>query len=379
MNAATYLREKQAAPGEIIECLEDGTIVRQAKPEAPPALAFIGADSLLEKSFERLYEPIRGLIVEGLTLLCGSSKIGKSWLVLQMCCAIAAGKPFLGRSTECGDVLYLALEDSQRRLKNRLVTLGESPGAALSFATKCRTLDNGLLDDLLSWIQRVAHPRMIVIDTLQKVRGAAVPARTNAYAADYDAMARLKAFADKNHVAVVLVHHLNKLRNVDDPYDKISGSTGLMGAADTTVLIARERGSDDATVSFTGRDVWGDDFCIRMNGGRWEAVSREARERESYECDPIVLTCRDLLSESFGEQVRMTLADFKEAIALRHGGIFSTKNALTKRLGEVAPSLEQFDGIRLDLGRRIGSAKGIYITGRGSHDDAEQKSIQNGV
>lgn len=98
---------------------------------------------------------------------------------------------------------------------------------------------------------------MIVIDTLQKVRGAAVPARTNAYAADYDAMARLKAFADKNHVAVVLVHHLNKLRNVDDPYDKISGSTGLMGAADTTVLIARERGSDDATVSFTGRDSMG--------------------------------------------------------------------------------------------------------------------------
>ena len=364
MNAATYLREKQAAPGEIIERLEDGTIVRQAKPEAPPALAFIDADSLLKKSFDRLHEPIMGLVVEGLTLLCGASKIGKSWLVLQMCCAVAAAKPFLGRSTEGGDVLYLALEDSQRRLKNRLITLGETPGASLAFATKCRTLEAGLLDDLRSWIQRVPNPRMIVIDTLQKVRGGGAPARVNAYAADYDAMARLKAFADKAHVAVVLVHHLNKMRNVDDPYDKISGSTGLMGAADTTILISRERGGDDASVSFTGRDVWGDDFIIRTHNGRWEAVSREARARESYERDPIVLTCRDLLTESFGEQVRMTLADFKEIVAVRHGGIFATKNAMTKRLGEIAPMLEQFDGVKLDLGRRVGSAKGIYITGR---------------
>lgn len=363
MNATEYLKERQIAPGAQVGTLEDGTVVRQARAEAQATLTGVDAKTLLEKSFARLSEPVGGFIVEGLTLLCGASKIGKSWLVLSLACAVAAGKPFLGRSTEQGSVLYLALEDSERRLQERLLKLHENPGSALVFATQCRTLEDGLLDDLRDWVRGVERPRLIIIDTLQKVRGSAVSARVNAYASDYAMMARLKTFADENRIAVVLVHHLNKMRDVSDPYDRISGSTGLMGAADTTILIARERGSDDAKVTFTGRDVWGDDFMIRMHDGRWTAMSGEAQEREVYETSPIVQTCRMLLGRSFGEMVKITLQDFLDASVQGCGMLAAaTKQELSARLTELAPKLLQYDGILVSNGKRVGSQRGIYLS-----------------
>ncbi len=362
MTVDEYLLERE----RVAEAhLSDSPIIRQAQELRPRGLAFIGADALLERTFEQMREAVEGMIVEGLTLLCGASKIGKSWLVLQLCCAVANGKPFLGRPTEQGAVLYLALEDSPRRLKMRLTQLGEQPDAALSLATQCRALDDGLMEDLQSWVDAVQNPRLIVIDTLQKVRSGSTPARANAYAADYTAMSRLKAFADAHHIAILLVHHLNKLRDVADPYDRISGSTGLMGAADTTILIQRERDSEDAQVSFTGRDVWGDDFTIRRDGARWTAIGAEARAREDYERNPIVRVCRVMLEESFGEQIRITLQDFRDVAAERFGTVVAaTNNELGRNLKAIAPRLVQFDGIQISFGHRVGTKTGIYITRR---------------
>ena len=138
----------------------------------------------------------------------------------------------------------------------------------------------GRLDDLKEWVESVDNPSLIVIDTLQKIRGVA-SARVNAYVNDYKELAKLKAFADENHVAVVCIHHLNKVTNTDDSFNKVSGSTGVTGTADTTIIIERERGSDDAILSFYGRDVHGDDIKLRMQDGRWQAVSAEAAARES--------------------------------------------------------------------------------------------------
>lgn len=346
---AEYLDEKESP------------IIHDAKEIKPHRLNMIGADTLLAKQFECLHTPVDGMIVEGLTLMCGASKIGKSWLVLSMCCAVAGGVPFLGRLTEQGDVLYMALEDSERRLKQRLMQLNESPCAALKFATKCCPLDSGLLEELLEWVQSVRNPRMIVIDTLQRIRGTP-PARSNAYAVDYAAMGKLKSFADSNHIAVVLVHHLNKMRDVSDPYDRISGSTGLMGAADTTVLISRERDSDDATVSYIGRDVWGDEFSIRFQDGRWVSASAEALERERYERNPLVTVCRRLLQETFDGEVRISLQDFKEVAAERFGLVVAaTTNELKKKLKELEPMMKQYDDVQLFFDKRINSKTGIFI------------------
>lgn len=357
-----FKNERKHAPGDIVEILSDGTIVRQAKEHVQPAIHTVSDDDLLKKQFKALHMPVAGLITEGLTLLCGSSKIGKSWLVLAACCAVASGRPFLGRSTERGNVLYLALEDSERRLQYRLQQLGETPCGALCFATQAPTVDNGLIQALETWVAENPDARMIVVDTLQKIRGAALPSRANAYAADYELMGALKRFADAHNVAVVLVHHLNKMKDVADPYDRISGSTGLMGAADTTILINRERGSEDATVTYTGRDVWGDDFHLRMDNGRWKAVSAEALAREKYESDELVRLIRDLADEAIGGVFRVSLQGIIDAAAERYGIVVaSTKNELGKKLDELAPKLDEYDGISVQTGKRIGSERGVYI------------------
>ena len=203
---------------------------------------------------------------------------------------------------------------------------------------------------------------------LQKIRGGALPSRASAYAADYDLMGRLKRFADSHHIAVVLVHHLNKLKDVSDPYDRISGSTGLMGAADTTVLISRERGSDDATVSYTGRDVWGEDFHLRMQEGRWQAISAEARAREAFEKDDLVRLIRDLADEAIGGAFKVSLQGLMDAAADRYGAVIAgTKNELSRRLEELAPGLEEYDGIVIQTGKRVGSERGIHIV-KGGRD-----------
>ena len=297
-------------------------VIHEAKdtPPAiePPTIHAIGAQTLAGKEFAPLVEPVKGLIVEGLTLLCGASKIGKSWMVLQMCAAVASGTPFLGRQTVPGKVLYCAFEDGERRLQARLKKQDSAPGNNLQFQTEIIPLDGGLLNALDGWILNNADARLVIVDTLQMVRGT-TPGRANAYAEDYKVMRQLKGFADKHHIAVVIVHHLNKLKDVDDPFDKISGSTGLMGAADTTILVTRPRGEDDATVTYTGRDVYGDDFSIRFENCRWHVVDPAILERERYENSPTVKAVKMYIEQaSFDGTWKCSYDDFK-GWAANHG------------------------------------------------------------
>lgn len=317
------------------------------------------ADSLMNLEFEPLVQPVQNLIVEGLTLLCGSPKVGKSWFVLALCCAVASGRPFLGRETTPGDVLYLALEDSDRRLQARLKALGESPAEhfasssddplreACSFAytTRAPQIDCGLIEELDDWRRHSKNPRLVIVDTLQKVRGI-VSSRVNAYTMDYDAIGKLKDFADRHHIALVVVHHLNKMRDTADPFDRISGTNGLTGAADTTLILDRQRDSEDARLILSGRDVYGDDLHLRMYNGQWRVIGREAAEREAYENNYIVRTVKHLLKTGFGGLVQIQTAAFKEAIFEVCGNCpYGTVNAVSRAVSAAAPSMLAFDGI----------------------------------
>lgn len=312
-------------------------------------LKLIHADALQRLQFEPCVEPVAGLIVEGVTLLCGAPKQGKSWLALDLCCAVASGRRFLGRETTSGDVLYLALEDSERRLQSRLLALGEAVTDTLQFSTNAALLENGLLVQLQDWAQHVKNPRLVVIDTLQKIRGA-TSSRANIYQQDYEAVSKLKQFADKKHVAVVLIHHLSKMREAADPFDRISGSTALSGAADTSILLSRERGSNDAQLLATGRDVFLNDVHLRFERCRWHAVGREIIEREQYEANPIVRTLRTLLNESFGGVLEISSDELREAVAARQKiCACGTKEGMTRKLSALAPDLLRFDGVHTEI------------------------------
>jgi hypothetical protein len=216
--------------------------------------AVITASDLKDKTFSPVKYVVPGYIPEGVTIFAGKPKIGKSWMLYDVCLASAADRFVLGEIKPIqGDVLYLALEDSERRLKKRLEKLW--PGGAwpvrLKLAVDWRKADAGGLDDLAEWCDSVAKPVLIVVDTLEKIRPAP-KGNAAAYSSDYDAVAGLHKLAHTRGIAVVVIHHVRKME-ADDPFDMVSGTNGLTGAADTILVLKRQAGS--VTLHARGRDI----------------------------------------------------------------------------------------------------------------------------
>jgi hypothetical protein len=197
---------------------------------------------------------VRGVLPEGVTLLAGKPKLGKSWLALGLCVAVAAGGVALGtRQVEQGGVLFLALEDNRRRLQKRLgkMLCGPAP-TGLEMATTWPKLDEGGVEALRAWLVEHPEARLVAVDTLAKIRP-----RTrgqNIYQEDYAALEELLPLAAEHEVAIVVVHHTRKM-TAADPLDEISGSTGLTGGVDGVLVLKRDRGKADAVLHVDGRDI----------------------------------------------------------------------------------------------------------------------------
>ena len=193
------------------------------------------------------------LIPEGLHILAGAPKIGKSWLALWLCLCVAQGQPLWNFAVTQGEVLYLSLEDSYRRIQSRLFDLTDDAPQTLHFAIMADTLKHGLEQQIEQFLTEHPTTKLVVIDTLQRVRGTG--SDSNLYANDYQDIGLLKKLADNQHIAILLIHHLRKLHD-DDPMNMISGSTGLSGAADSTFVLQKSsRLANIASLHCTGRDI----------------------------------------------------------------------------------------------------------------------------
>ena len=193
------------------------------------------------------------LLPEGLHILAGAPKIGKSWLALWLCLCVSQGQPLWNFAVTQGEVLYLSLEDSYRRIQSRLFDLTEDAPPTLHFAIMADTLKHGLEQQIEQFLTEHPTTKLVVIDTLQRVRSAG--SDSNLYANDYQDVGLLKQLADKHHIAVLLIHHLRKLHD-DDPMNMISGSTGLSGAADSAFVLQKNaRSANAASLHCTGRDI----------------------------------------------------------------------------------------------------------------------------
>jgi hypothetical protein len=182
-------------------------------------------------------------------------------------------------SAPAGDVLYLALEDTERRLQQRVRQLlcGEEDSAGpepeqLMFVRQWPRLDQGEVQWLDRWL--LGHPsaRLIIIDTLAKVRPESRP-NGSVYAEDYAVLEGLKALADKHHVAILVIHHLRKLSG-EDPLDEMSDTTGLTGVVDNVFVMRRERGHNEAILHMTGRDIDEQQLALTFDAttGAWNIV-----------------------------------------------------------------------------------------------------------
>ena len=211
---------------------------------------------------------VEELLPEGLHILAGAPKIGKSWLALWLCLCVSQGQPLWNFAVTQGEVLYLSLEDSFQRIQTRLFDLTEDAPPTLHFAIMADTLKHGLEQQIEQFLMEHPTAKLVVIDTLQRVRGTG--SDSNLYANDYQDIGILKQLADRRHIAILLIHHLRKLHD-DDPMNMISGSTGLSGAADSTfVLQKNSRLANIASLHCTGRDI--PDRTLKLEFGEEDHV-----------------------------------------------------------------------------------------------------------
>lgn len=113
---------------------------------------------------------VDGMIYPGLHILSGDPKIGKSWMMMDMCLAVAKGEDFLGRKTEQGQVVYMALEDTFVSLQSRMYELTDEPSENLVFTLIANSIGGGLEEDLQECKNKLPNLKMVIIDTLQKIR-----------------------------------------------------------------------------------------------------------------------------------------------------------------------------------------------------------------
>ena len=231
-------------------------------------LETINAEDLQNRTYEPTPFLVEELLPEGLHILAGAPKIGKSWLALWLCLRVSQGQPLWNFAVTQGEVLYLSLEDSFQRIQTRLFDLTEDAPPTLHFAIMADTLKRGLEQQIEQFLTDHPAAKLVVMDTLQRVRSAG--GDSNLYANDYQDVGLLKQLADRHHIAILLIHHLRKLHD-DDPMNMISGSTGLSGAADSTFVFQKNsRLANVASLHCTGRDI--PDRTLKLEFGEEDHV-----------------------------------------------------------------------------------------------------------
>ena len=252
-------------------------------------LKIMDADTLLSTPMKKTRFIIDGFLPEGISILCGAPKIGKSWLMLWTCLQVAEGKSVWGMKTHKCDVLYLCLEDPFSRIQDRLYSLTESAPSNLYFAITSGQLGNGLQKQIHTHMENFSETGLIVIDTLQKVRNTEKVSALN-YATDYDDITALKKIADRYGIAIVVVHHLRKMPDSNDPFNQISGTTGLTGAVDSAFVITKANRVDEtAVLTASGRDIELQQLTIRFDNKVWKLENHKGQAELRQEEIPTLI------------------------------------------------------------------------------------------
>ncbi len=332
-------------------------------------LKTVDADTLLSMPMKKTMFIVDTLIPQGVNVLSGASKIGKSWLMLWLGLKVAQGLPVWGLQTRQCDVLYLCLEDTQRRIKDRLYNLTDTAPNNLHFAVMCGLIGSGLEEQITDFLNDYPNTKLVIIDTLQKVRDSKGSAgKAGMYGNDYDDISSIKRIADEKNIAVILVHHLRKLKDGDDPFNEVSGSTGIIGAADTNYVLKRKRSNNAATLLASGRDVEYQELTLQFNDLVWELVEQKNSEDiHKAEVPKFLFRVVDFMaqrSEWVGTATEL-LADMQENE--------TTPNVVTKLLGQFSCEVLEPVGIEYAT-KRTGKSRLIRLK-RNDGDDTNDGSF----
>ena len=256
-------------------------------------LITVDGRTLMDRPLEPPNFVVDTLLSQGLHLLAGSPKVGKSWLALWLAVTVAKGEPVWNMTTKQGTTLYLCLEDSVLRIQNRLFEITEDAPDSVHFCTECALIGQGLEEQVEVFL--TAHPdtMLVIIDTLQMIR----PIHDATYANDYRDLSVLKRLADKHGIAILLIHHLRK-EKAEDVFHRISGTTAISGAVDSSfTLVEEKRGSGRARLTCVGRDIEYRELTLERNDENvWELVS-DSRTQQELLGDRIVYLLSELMRD----------------------------------------------------------------------------------
>ena len=308
-------------------------------------LPTINLDELFESVYRSKPAIVENLIYPGTYILAGAPKVGKSFLVAQLAYHIATGQRLWDYEVKQSTVLYLALEDDHRRLQKRMNRMFGVDGTAnLFFAITAKKLGEGLEDQLEEFINLHPDTRLIIIDTLQKIRQG--NGDSYSYANDYECVGNLKKFADQKEICLLIVHHTRK-QQASDKFDMISGTTGILGCADGAFVLQKERRTDSsATLDIVGRDQCDQRLYLIRNQEKllWDLDHTETELWKSPP-DPIVLKIAEFITAD-NPKWNGNASELVEILKLE-----IAPNALTKKLNIGAGTLENDYGIRYESSR----------------------------
>ena len=322
----------------------------------PKTLTTLDGNTLMAQTFEPLRFTVEKILPHGLFILAGSPKIGKSWLSLDLCQAVASGGKLWEFNATQGGVLYLALEDNYNRLQSRLkqIEAGKLDISRLYMATSSFGLQDGLLEQVHNFISENPATNLIVIDTLEHIRNGEMD--KNLYACDYRDMNRLREITNKHSLTMLLVHHTRKMFD-PDPLNTISGSTGLIGSVDGVFVLEKtKRTGRDAKLTIANRDTEGFCFNLRFDDEkcRWDFIGNNV-EGESDD-DSFATSLDDFLKEDWSGTATELCNELKKL----DEDFSLSPPALAKRLKAMDGLFRKEFNIAVDFERTHGS-KRIFL------------------
>lgn len=326
-------------------------------------IELIQADDLYYKPLKKPSMIIDGILSTGLAILSGDPKIGKSWMVLQLCLAISKGEPIWGFPTQQKEVVYLALEDVESRIQSRMQDLTDTPPQNLHFGFSCSKIGDELKSQVEDMLKKHPDTGVIFIDTLQMIRDT-TPSKTNAYAQDYKELSVLKKLADDHEICIFIVHHTRKETDSRNVFNNSSGSTAISGVGDTNMILQRENHfSKEAVLSITGRDIAERQLKLKLEDNVWELIGEiNPAEIVAEDIPSFIYDVKDFILEK--GSFEGTMSDLLSLMGTEN----LKANAASRYLTKYHQDVLMPEGITYDS-RRTASARMIYLILNDDSDD----------
>ena len=325
---------------EDVSCSMEDVLQKMQRMNEPSYIHTQTLNELYDSVYVSRPPVIDGLLYTGTYLFAGAPKVGKSFFMAQLAYHISTGRKLWDYDVHPGTVLYLALEDDWQRLQERMFRMYGVEGTdRLHFAVYARQLGNGLDEQLKQFVEEHPDTKLIIIDTLQKIRE--LGGEAYSYADDYQIVGRLKQFSDRYGICMIIVHHTRKMPS-SDKFEMISGTTGLMGSADGAFVLQKEKRTDNnAILDVVGRDQPDQRLYLTKDEERlvW-CFDKAERELWKEQPDPLLLSIANLVTEE-APQWQGSATELTVALSIEMNA-----NTLTKKLNVRAGKLFNDHGIQ---------------------------------